>query len=84
MKVIFVGYLKKIFGKDEIQIPNHLTNVSDLIHYLNTVKTDNEITIKRENTLVFVNGIEISALDGVRTKLNEHDIVTLVPVTHGG
>ncbi|MEM3403961.1 MAG: MoaD/ThiS family protein [Nitrososphaeria archaeon] len=84
MNVVFVGYLKKVFGKDEIQIRDHLINISELIRYLNTVKIDNEITIKRENTLFLVNEIEISALDGVKTKLNEHDIVTLVPVTHGG
>ncbi len=84
MNVVFVGYLKKVFENNHIQIRDHLINISELIRYLNTVKIDNEITIKRENTLFLVNEIEISALDGVKTKLNEHDIVTLVPVTHGG
>jgi len=84
MKAIFVGHLKKLLGKKEISIQDHPTTISELLNYLNTLKVDNDVTIKRENTLLFVNGVEVSALDGLRTKLNEQDIVTLVPVTHGG
>lgn len=36
------------------------------------------------NALVLVNSKEISALDGLETKLKDGDEVVLVPVVHGG
>jgi molybdopterin converting factor small subunit len=36
------------------------------------------------NSLILVNGKEISVLDGLETALKDGDEVTFVPVVHGG
>jgi molybdopterin converting factor small subunit len=38
----------------------------------------------RTNTLILINGKEISVLQGTETMLNDDDEVVLVPVIHGG
>jgi molybdopterin synthase sulfur carrier subunit len=38
----------------------------------------------RSNTLVLVNGKEISVLDGLETQLKDGDEVVLIPFVHGG
>ena len=43
-----------------------------------------EPLLSRANTLVAVNGVEVSALDGEDTKLSDGDVITLIPVSHGG
>lgn len=84
MKVVFVGHLKRLFGKDYLLLEERVCDVSALIKYLNHVKLDENVVVDRSNTLILVNGVEISALNGLDTKVNEGDIITLIPVTHGG
>ena len=38
----------------------------------------------RSKVLILVNGIEISVLNGLLTMLRGGDLVTLIPVSHGG
>ncbi len=38
----------------------------------------------RPNSLVLVNGREISVLDGLNTVLKDNDEVVFIPVVHGG
>ena len=38
----------------------------------------------RAKILVLVNGVEVSVLEGLQSRLNDGDAVTLVPVSHGG
>lgn len=43
-----------------------------------------EPPLSRANTLVAVNGVEVSALNGEDTNLSDGDVVMLIPVSHGG
>ncbi|MBI2127086.1 MAG: MoaD/ThiS family protein [Thaumarchaeota archaeon] len=43
-----------------------------------------EPPLSRANTLVAVNGVEVSALNGEDTKLSDGDVIMLIPVSHGG
>ena len=45
---------------------------------------DQQLDDPRSNTLVLVNGIEISVLEGLETRLKDGDEIVLVPVVHGG
>ncbi|MEM0384966.1 MAG: MoaD/ThiS family protein [Nitrososphaeria archaeon] len=84
MKVVFVGHLKRLFGKDCIILEEKVDDIRSLIKYLDHVKLDENVVVDRSNTLILVNGVEISALNGLDTKVNEGDVITLIPVTHGG
>lgn len=84
MKVVLVGHLKRLFGKESIVLEENVGDVRSLIRYLNRLKLDENVVVDRSNTLILVNGVEIFALNGLDTKVNEGDIITLIPVTHGG
>ena len=45
---------------------------------------DPELNDPRPNTIILINGTEIGALDGVDTLVDRDDVVTMLPVTHGG
>jgi molybdopterin synthase sulfur carrier subunit len=45
---------------------------------------DPEVDDPRMNSLMLVNGKEISVLDGLDTKLKDGDELILIPVVHGG
>jgi molybdopterin synthase sulfur carrier subunit len=45
---------------------------------------DPELDDPRMNSLMLVNGKEISVLDGLDTKLKDGDELILIPVVHGG
>ena len=38
----------------------------------------------RAKILILVNGAEVSVLEGLQSRLNDGDAVTLIPVSHGG
>jgi molybdopterin converting factor small subunit len=45
---------------------------------------DPELEDPRPNTLILVNGKEISVLNGLETMLSDNSEVVFVPVVHGG
>jgi molybdopterin converting factor small subunit len=45
---------------------------------------DKELNDPRPNALILLNGKEISVLDGLKTRIDDGDEVTLIPVSHGG
>lgn len=45
---------------------------------------DPELNDPRPNTLILVDGKEISALKGLDTKVKDGDEIILIPVLHGG
>ncbi len=48
------------------------------------VLIDFELGDPRPNALILVNGIEINAIQGLETDVNDGDEIVLVPVSHGG
>jgi len=38
----------------------------------------------RAKILILINGAEMSVLEGLQSRLNDGDTVTLIPVSHGG
>jgi molybdopterin synthase sulfur carrier subunit len=45
---------------------------------------DQQLEDPRPNTLILVNGREISVLDGLETQVKDGDEVVLIPFVHGG
>jgi tRNA threonylcarbamoyladenosine modification (KEOPS) complex Cgi121 subunit/molybdopterin converting factor small subunit len=83
IKVKFLGGAKKIFSVDYKDIE---TNDITIEHLLELLIKNNSGTNKLDtnNLLVAVNGIDSSALNGSLTKLNHGDIVSIIPIIHGG
>jgi len=92
VKVEFVGTLRGIVGKKRHEvILDEPATVGMLFQKLNDslglkvgILMDRESMDPRSGILILVNGKEINVLDGLGTRLRNHALVTLVPVSHGG
>ncbi|MCX8192015.1 MAG: MoaD/ThiS family protein [Nitrososphaerales archaeon] len=82
VKIKLLGSLRAILGKSEVEIENVKT-VSDLLNSLKMVG-DKRVNLQLSNTLIIVNGTEVSALQGLNTNLKDDDDIVLIPVIHGG
>ena len=61
-----------------------LENMSQKYPALKHTFTDQPLNDAQSNSLILVNGREISVLDGYETRLCDGDEVVFVPVVHGG
>jgi len=62
----------------------NILTLSELINHLTQIKPKDTLEFDIANLLIAVNGIDSSALDGLDTKLEDNDVVSVIPVIHGG
>ncbi len=92
LTIKFIGALRHLSGKTEftfsfqqgISIKELIDKIVQELPELKHTFTDQELNDSRSNSLVLVNGREISVLEGYETKLKEGDEIVFVPVVHGG
>lgn len=92
LTVKFIGALRHLSGKtqiavnfqDGISINELVEKISQELPELKRTFSDQELNDSRSNSLILVNGREISVLNGYETKLNDGDEIVFVPVVHGG
>lgn len=82
--VKFLGGAKKSFASDKIHINENELNIQKLWNIILEKKPKNTPELDINNTLIAVNGVESSVLKGVHTKLQTDDIVSIIPIIHGG
>lgn len=88
----FVGVFRNVTNKSKltlelkegIQLKEAIKRIIDVFPKMERVLIDPELGDPRPNTLIVVNGREISVLKGLETVLNEGDEVVFIPVSHGG
>jgi tRNA threonylcarbamoyladenosine modification (KEOPS) complex Cgi121 subunit/molybdopterin converting factor small subunit len=76
------GGAKKSLDMSELRTEFDNKKISDLLEYLLSIKPKN--TLDTKNILVAVNGIDSSALQGNQTILHTDDVVSIIPIIHGG
>lgn len=88
VNVKFIGALRHGSGVDELAIDcGEGASVRELISELTEKFPDLKKSLvddARANALILVNDREISALNGLETKLKDGNNVIFVPVVHGG
>jgi MoaD family protein len=92
LTVKFIGALRHLSGKTQfaitfqqgISIKELLEKISQELPMLKRAFSDQELNDSRSNSLILVNGREISVLNGYETKLSDGDEIVFVPVVHGG
>jgi MoaD family protein len=92
IKIKLLGALRHFSGKKELTIPfEEGFKVKDVvaalgmqIPQLKNTFCNSELNDARSNSLILVNGREISVLAGYETKLCDGDELVFVPVVHGG
>ena len=82
--VKFLGGAKKSFLTDHVVLQKYDISISQLLDLLTSVKPENTPTLDVDNVLIAVNGVDSSALDGKMTVIKDGDIVSIIPVIHGG
>jgi MoaD family protein len=90
--VKFIGSFRNVSGKSKLTIVSErviplreaIKQIVEELPKLKRVLIDPELENPRPNTLILVNGKEISALNGLDTMLEDEDDVVFVPVVHGG
>lgn len=92
LSIKFIGALRHISGKTQLTVNSQeSTSIKKLLiklrqEFPSLEKTfaDQQLNDSRSNTLILVNGREISVLNNLETKLNDGDEIVFVPVVHGG
>ena len=92
LTVKFIGALRHLSGKtqftvnfqDGISIKKLIETITLQLPGLKHTFSDQELNDSRSNSLILVNGREISVLKGLETKLCDGDEIVFVPVVHGG
>ncbi len=92
VKVKFIGALRHISGKTQLTlyfqagstIKGLVEQLGLQIPSLQHTFCSQELNDARSNSLILINGKEISVLNGYETALCDGDEVVFVPVVHGG
>jgi sulfur-carrier protein len=92
LTVKFIGALRHLSGKTQLtvnfkegtSIKELVTEISQEMPALEKTFSDQQLNDSRSNSLILINGREISVLNGLETKLNDGDEIVFVPVVHGG
>lgn len=90
--VRFVGSLRTLAGKTKMtlkfeknaSIREVANRIIEKFPEIGKAIIDPELGDPRPNTLIVVNGKEISVLNGLETLLRNGDEVVFIPVSHGG
>ncbi|RDJ32449.1 MAG: thiamine biosynthesis protein ThiS [Crenarchaeota archaeon] len=82
--VKLLGGAKKSFSTEKIELDVENLTINELLSNLLKNKPNNTPDLDTKNILVAVNGIDSSALEGRATKISKDDIVSIIPVIHGG
>jgi molybdopterin synthase sulfur carrier subunit len=90
--VKFIGAFRNISGKNKLTLTFEKTaplkevmmKIVEDTPKLKRALIDPELEDPRPNTLILINGKEISILNGLETIIDDGDEVIFVPVVHGG
>ena len=82
--VKLLGGARKSFSSDKLEIQNDSMTIFDLLSHLQVSIPQNLPSLDPDNILVAVNGVDSSALQGKETLLKNGDVVTIIPLVHGG
>jgi len=82
--VKLVGGAKKSFSTDQLHIDKSNISIQELLDLLLELKPADTPDLDTENILIAINGTDSSAMEGKFTKIKNNDLVSIIPVIHGG
>lgn len=83
ISVKLLGGAKRFIGKDHLSIEKESAKLKDIVEILRSMSSNKEI-FNSNNMLIVVNGVESSMLGGLDAQVKDGDVVSIVPVVHGG
>ena len=82
--VRLLGGAKKSFQSGQISVEKSPISVLELLAFLEGSSQKGMPVFDARNVLVAVNGVDSSALQGQGTIVKDGDVVSIIPVVHGG
>ena len=82
--VKLVGGAKKSFSTEKLEINKSDITIQTLLDLLLDLKPSDTPDLDTANILIAINGVDSSAMEGKSTKINDNDLVSIIPVIHGG
>ncbi len=82
--VKFVGGAKKSFPVGYLEIEKSNISIQELVTLLLELKPKDTPKLDTENVLIAINGADSSAMDGKFTRIKSNDLVSIIPIIHGG
>ena len=82
--VKLIGGAKKSFNSSQLEITESEISIQELLDLLLKLKPHNTSDLDVENILIAINGSDSSAMNGKSTIIHNNDIVSIIPVIHGG
>ena len=82
--VKLVGGAKKSFLTENLQIDKSDITIQKLLKLLLELKPIDSPKLDVENILIAINGVDSSAMNGKSTIIKNNDLVSIIPVIHGG
>ena len=79
-----IGGAKKSFNSNQLEIDKFDIPIHELLQLLLKTKPENTSKFDVENILIAINGLDSSAMDGKDTIVHDSDVVSIIPVIHGG
>ena len=78
------GGARRSFASNRLELEGMEMPLSELLDLLKNLVPKDRPVLDTGNVLVAVNGMDSSALDGVETVLRDGDVISIIPVVHGG
>lgn len=79
-----LGRYKKAMGCSSLKYKKHPASINEIVSYLDGSVSGYNTFFKRDNFLIVVNGVDSSLLDTNESLVRDGDIVTVIPIIHGG
>lgn len=82
--VKLLGGIKKSLAADTISINEDTMTISELIKLLQKRLPKDQESFDTKNLLIAINGVDSSALNGISSIIKTNDVITIIPIIHGG
>lgn len=92
VKVRLLGVFRGLSGTSQLSVEVKQATVKSVVQAVakslsaeaKRLLIDPELDDPRPNALILLNGKEVSVLNGLKTRVEDGDEITLIPVAHGG
>lgn len=92
VEIRLLGVFRGMVGRDKLSVKLKHATVRTAIQVLaelmpseaRKLLIDPELNDPRPNALVLLNGQEINVLKGIETEVKNNDVLTIIPIAHGG
>lgn len=81
--VKLLGGARTALGRDHLEMERPDAKLREIVELLRSLSSNGSV-FSPQNLLIAVNGVESSVVGGLDATVKDGDVVSIVPVVHGG